>query len=502
MVDGTGSKGLKANIGIKEDRIICISTESLNGKKKLEASELVAAPGFIDVHSHGDLLPLLTEDYRLSRLRQGITSEIVGQCGVSILPVAKKGMEDYQEYIKPIVGDIGNKWDFEDLDSYVKVIKGKMPHNMGFLIGLSTLRSNVCGFEEKALNPREIAKMTDLYEKELKAGALGLSLGLSYLPGVFANKEELLALARITKKYDRIIMAHIRSHGLNMLAAIDEFVQLGRETGVRIHISHCRSYGYDKYGQPAQIILNKLAEYRSEGIRLTVDQHPYANGSTFLNQLFPPQYRDYTTYGDKGILKKIESIITDENYQLEGWDNFLLMVGYENILVPAYGLDLLSMAKKEGKRPFDKLVEILIKEKGNTAMVVKKMFLEEDITKLLRDPDTFIGSDGLPSGDNPHPRLFGAFPKIISKYVRELKVLTLEEAVYKMTGDDLLEKRGKIKAGYHADIVLFSLEEFSHKEDYLNKNLEPTGIKAVIVNGQVAYLTGKYQGDHGVAIRG
>lgn len=497
IVDGTGKPAYIGSLGIVKNRIVKISKINLLGKKNIDAEGKIVAPGFIDVHSHGDLLPLLNEKYRYSRIKQGITSEIVGQCGISALPLNNKIMGYYREYIKPIVGDIGNRWQFNDLKSYSADIIGKMPHNMGFLIGLSTLRSNICGFKDRPLTSEELNKMTCIYEEELKNGALGLSLGLSYFPGIFARKEELLALGKVTFKYGAFIMAHIRSYGKDMLKAMEEFINLGKETGARVHISHCRSYGSKDFGVESKKILAILTEYRNEGMYLTVDQHPYINGSTFLNQILPPFYRDIKRFGDRNLWEEIEDSIMNKNYKIEGWDNFLLMVGYENILIPKYGKDLLALSEDNKTEPFITLMDILIKEQGNIVMVVKNMFSEEDIVDLLKDKYTYIGSDGLPSGDNPHPRLYGTFPKIISKYVKGLKILTLEEAIRKMTGNGFFKERGLIKEGAYADVLVFKEDEFSHNEDYINKNRDPKGLDLVIIGGNIAYEKCSLKGDYG-----
>lgn len=497
IIDGTGKPAYVGSLGIVDKKIVKISKTSLVGEKNIDAGGKIITPGFIDVHSHGDLLPLLNEKYRFSRIKQGITSEITGQCGISALPLNSETMGDYREYIKPIVGDIGSSWKFSDLKSYSTYIEGRMPHNMGFLVGLSTLRSNICGFEDRQLTSEELDRMVGIYEGELLNGALGLSLGLSYLPGVFARKEELLALGKVTAKYGAFIMAHIRSHGRDMLKAMEEFVNLGKETGARVHISHCRSYGNKDFGVESKKILAALEEYRSEGIYLTVDQHPYINGSTFLNQLLPPFYRDMERIRDRNLWWEIEEKVMDKNYKIEGWDNFLLMVGYENILVPKYGKDLLALSKDNKREPFKNLMDILIKEQGNTVMVVRNMFSEEDIVDLLKDEYTYIGSDGLPSGANPHPRIYGAFPKIISRYVRELKALTLEEGIRKMAGSGFFKERGLIKEGYIADILVIDKDKFAHREDYINQNKDPEGLDLVVIGGNIAYEEGLLKGYYG-----
>lgn len=502
IIDGKLTPGYYGNIGIQGNRIVEISNEILAGREIIDATGLIVSPGFIDLHSHGDFLPLLEDDFKQSRIRQGITTEIVGQCGIGPIPYNKKTMTEYQRYTQPILGEIGKDWLFKDLNGLSKLTEGIMSHNMGYLIGLSSLRSYVSGLEYRSLNPRELREMTDIYEEQLKQGAFGLSLGLSYLPGVFASRDELIALAQVTKKYDGIIMAHIRSHGLDMIKAIEEFIALGKETGARIHISHCRSYKNKNFGITARKILEVVKAARNQGVSLTLDQHPYTTGSTFLNQLLPPEDRNLERYEDLEYCKEVERKISDAGFSVDGWDNMSLMVGFDNIYLPTYGKSIGELAKYDGSDDFSKLIEVLKKENGKVAMVVKEMFDLEEIGELLNDEYTYIGSDGLPSG-RPHPRLFGAFPKVISDYVRKRNDLSLEAAIYKMTGADLmgLADRGRIEMGCIADIVVFDFNTIGHQESYSDKNISPTGILAVVIDGKTAYDKGMIKGDFGKLLR-
>ncbi len=502
IIDGKLTPRYQGNIGIMGNRIVEISNNLLAGREVIDATGLIVSPGFIDLHSHGDFLPLLEDEFKQSRIRQGITTEIVGQCGIGPIPFKKETMTEYKRYTQPIIGDIGKNWEFKDLNGLAKLTNGRMSHNMGYLIGLSSLRSYVSGLEYRSLNPREIDEMIQIYEEQLLQGAFGLSLGLSYLPGVFASRDELIALAKVTKKYDGIIMAHIRSHGLDMTKAMNEFIDLGRETGARIHISHCRSYKNKEFGITAREILDFVNSARKQGVSLTLDQHPYTTGSTFLNQLLPPEDRDLERYEDKDYYSTVEKNIGNIQYVIEGWDNMSLMVGFDNIYLPTYGYSIGELAKRDGQSNFSKLIEVLKKENGKIAMVVKEMFDLEEIGILLNDEQTYIGSDGLPSG-RPHPRLFGAFPKVISDYVRNRNDLTLETAIYKMTGAHImgLKNRGTIELDRIADLVVFNYENIGHDESYSNKNIPPTGIVKVVLDGVIAYDNGLVKGDYGKLLR-
>lgn len=502
IIDGENRPGYYGNIGIQGNRIVEISEEILAGREIFDATGFIVSPGFIDLHSHGDFLPLLEDGFKQSRIRQGITTEIVGQCGIGPIPYNKSTMPEYKSYTQPILGDIGKDWQFKDLNGIAKLIEGRMSHNMGYLIGLSSLRSYVSGLEYRSLNPRELREMVYVYEEQLKQGAFGLSLGLSYLPGVFASNEELIALAQVTKKYDGIIMAHIRSHGLDMIKAIEEFIALGKETGARIHISHCRSYKNKKFGITAKKILEVVKATRNQGVALTLDQHPYTTGSTFLNQLLPPEDRDLDRYDDLEYSLEVERKINDAGYSIDGWDNMSLMVGFENIYLPTYGQSIRDLAQADRTSDFNKLIEILKKENGKVAMVVREMFDLEEIGELLIDDYTYIGSDGLPSG-SPHPRLFGAFPKVISDYARNRSDLRLVAAISKMTGAHImgLLDRGRIEIGCMADVVVFDYDTIGHQENYSSKNIAPAGIISVVINGKIALDRGLIKGDFGKLLR-
>lgn len=502
IIDGKLTPRYYGNIGIVDNIIVEISKNLLAGREVIDATGLIVTPGFIDLHSHGDLLPLLESEFKQSRIKQGITTEIVGQCGIGPIPFNKGTMAEYRLYTQPILGNIGKEWEFDDLNGLAKLTSGRMSHNMAYLIGLGSLRSYVAGLEYRSLNPREIDVMSKIYEEQLLQGAFGLSLGLSYLPGVFASRDEIRALAKVTKKYDGIIMAHIRSHGIDMTKAMDEFIELGRETGAKIHISHCRSYKNKKFGITANKILNLVKKAREQGLSLTLDQHPYTTGSTFLNQLLPPEDRDLERYVDMDYTKEVENKIGDVLYTVNGWDNISLMVGFDNIYLPTYGYSIGELAKRDDMSNFAKLIEVLKKENGKIAMVVREMFDLEEIGILLGDEQTYIGSDGLPSG-RPHPRLFGAFPKIISDYVRNRSNLSLESAISKMTGAQIMgmDNRGKLETGAIADIVVFDYENMGHHESYDGINISPTGIEKVVLGGKIAYENGVVKGDFGKLLR-
>lgn len=506
LVDGTNRPLYKKNIGLLNGKIAIITKKLIVGKKTIDASDKLVSPGFIDIHSHGDLMPLLDEPYASSRLMQGITTEVVGQCGISPFAYKDENKECWKTYISPLLGCIYKSWDFLSFENYINLIENKMKHNMLFLIGHGALRHAIAGFEDRSLTMKELNSMGVLYEQSLKEGAFGLSLGLSYLPGIFSNEKELYYLAKITKKYDGIIMAHIKSYGIDMLEAITDLVSICENTGVKIHIAHCRSYRNRNFGIFPEEIIAKINYERKRGMSITMDQHPYTTGSTFLSQLIPPMFRKDGMNSFLKILKNKElseicrKKIENSDYKIKGWDNFVQCVGWCNIFPISLmdsenknyiGKSIQECGDLEGVAPFEILRKILIREKGKGSMVMKEMFTEEDISELLLDEETYIGSDGLPNGE-AHPRLYGSFPKILGYYGREKRILSVENLIYKMTFGpakrlNIHKKKGQIKEGLDGDLVIFDYNIIIDVEDYINSAQKPLGIETVLVNGKIVY---------------
>lgn len=347
--------------------------------------------------------------------------------------------------------------------------------------------------------------MCEITERELKAGAIGLSTGLIYIPCAYSLTEEIIEICKVVAKYDGVFVVHQRSEADTILTSMEEIIEIGKQSGVKVHFSHFKVCGKANWKYIPQVI-ELLEKAEKEGIRVSFDQYPYAAGSTMLGVVLPP-------WAHSGGTDKLIERLSDENERakmkkdiangIEGWDNFIEFAGIDQIFVTSVkteknkdtiGKSLLEIGKMRGKDPLDATFDLL-KEEENAVGMVDFYGLEEHIIGFMKRDEQNVCTDGLLAG-KPHPRAYGSFPKILGRYVRELNVLTIEEAVYKMTKKAAtsfsIKDRGELKEGYFADIVIFDKDTVSGCDDFINSMQYPTGIDYVIINGNCVVEEGKY----------
>lgn len=506
IVDGTGNPAYKMDLGIKEGKIIKINS-SINedARKIINAEGLIVSPGFIDVHSHNDLVPFMDEDIQKLKLRQGVTTELVGQCGLGVVPCIEEETKLWKNYIKGVVGCPNIKFDFKDINDYLeKIKKAGMKNNYSVLISHGAIRTNIMGFKALEASKDEIKSMCELVDKAMKQGAMGMSLGLQYMPGIYSNGQELIEVCKVVKKYNGIAMIHVRNHDRNIINAITEVINVAKASGVKIHISHMRSYDSKELGCNADNLINLVDEAIENGINITYDEHLYLSGSTLMTQLLPPWLTEkgneemLEMLKDGEVIEKVKKEIEDLSTNYVGWDNYSAIAGWDGILITSLnkevnlkyiGKTVGELARKTGIHPVNFIANLLISEETGVGIVTLNIFSEEDTIKLIKHSLQMVGSDSIPAGD-PHPRLYGNYPLFIGKYVRDKKVLTIEEGIYKSTllpAKTLgLKDIGEIKEGKNADIIIFDFNEIEGYEDYNNKSKSPKGIKYVIVNGKLS----------------
>lgn len=521
IVDGTGRDAYKADLAVKDGKIVCIGEElKCSASKIINAEGLVVAPGFVDVHSHNDLVPFMDDNIQDLKLNQGVTTELVGQCGLGVVPCIEDESKLWKNYIKGVVGCPDIKFDFKDIQDYRnKIQKNGLKNNFVVLISHGAVRTSVMGFEAREATETEICKMCDVVNTAMMQGARGMSLGLQYMPGIFSGKNELAALCSIVKKYDGVVMVHVRNHDRNIVEAINEVIDVALISGVNIHISHMKSYASKELGCPAYKLINLIEGAARKGVQITFDEHLYLSGSTLMTQLLPPWMTDKGTdvllkkLNDKDVLDRIKSEFADLSTNYTGWDNYSAIAGWDGILITSLnkegnlkyiGRTIGEIAKEQDVHPVDFMAQLLVEEETGVGIVTLNIFPEEETIKLIQHPLQMVGSDSIPAGE-PHPRLYGNYPLFIGKFVREKKVLTLEEAIYKCTllpSETIgLKDIGELSAGKTADITIFDFNEITGYEDYQNKTKRPKGIKHVIVNGKIAMENGKILNDkHGQAL--
>lgn len=509
VIDGTGTPGYKADIGIKDGRIESIG--DLKGEfslETIEADNKIVSPGFIDSHTHSDLF-LIQEPNALAKLSQGVTTEVVGNCGMSVAPVEAKGLPLLQDYVKPVLGDSQTTWAWESVAEYIATLERACPAvNVAMFIGHGTLRTAVMGFENRGPSESEMLAMEKLLSDGMKMGVLGITTGLGYPPGIFSQTDELIGLAKVVAAHGGVYATHLRDQVDGLIESVAEALTIGKQALVPVIISHHKTVGKANLGKVVTT-LKMLDEANKNGIAASSDTYPYIAGATTLSAVFPPWsvagglVSFFERLGDVKLRAKIKE---DFENGLPGWENRSKAIGWENILISYTGSEknahlarksIAEAAAKDGVEPADFAMNLMFEEKGNVGVIFNNSS-EEDLLTVMKHPRTMIGSDSIPVGLNPHPRLYGTFPKFLGEYVRDKKVLTLEEGIRRITGltaEQLhINEIGFIKEKYRADITIFNLEEINATSDYVNSRSLAEGITYVIVGGKVTYKEGRLTG--------
>ncbi len=483
VVDGTGGPARACDVFVDAERIEDVRphADTHAGWRTVDATGLVIAPGFIDVHSHGDNAPLLPEDDTM-KILQGVTTEVVGNCGISLAPTSP------QHRPAMLIGThFADLLRATDARGYVT--------NYAPLVGHGSLRAAAMGMDRRAATAQERASMRASLEEAIEAGAFGLSTGLIYPPGVFSDLDELVDLAKCLPA-GTIYTSHIRGEGDTLLDAVREALAIGEKARVPVQISHHKASGKKNWGKTRDS-LELIRQARARGVVVHQDVYPYTAGSTYLKAVLPPEFHEggneatLERLRDPQRLKELRNTIEGDTADFQ---NFVAEAGYDGILIaftPSHrfeGRTIVEIARERGCSEFDALIHVLVTEQLSAMMTIFLMN-EDDIARVLRDEHTVIGSDGAAPGvqGRHHPRSYGTFPRVIAQHVRELGTLTLETAIHKMTGLPArifnIADRGTIAPGNFADLVAFDPQTFSDDLDYRDPVRNPKGLAWVTVRG-------------------
>ena len=504
LVDGTGNPWFKADLGIKDGRIQAIG--DLNGPaatEKIDAKGLTVTPGFIDMHSHSDFYILLNP-HEESKIFQGVTTEVVGNCGSSAAPMDDRLRAYREKYMRQRLGpDFEFNW--STMSEYIESVNEKgSSFNVLPLVGHGTVRSNIIGFEDRKPSDRELRKMRNLVARSMEEGAWGLSTGLIYTPGCFGETDEIVSLAKVAAKHHGIYSSHIRGEGETLLKAVKEAIEIGEKAEIPVEISHFKASGRKYWGMTSES-LKLVEEARSRGVDVTVDQYPYIASSTSLSAYLPPWVREG---GNDAMLRRLRDSKTREQIKQESevadreWDQVMVVFAEKHL--DYVGKSIQDVAKIQRKNPSDAVFDLLIEEEASVSIVAFSM-VEKDVRQVMKSPYMMVGTDGsaiCPEGilgrGKPHPRFYGTFPRILGHYVREEKVLTLQEAVRKMTSMPAqkigLKDRGLLREGMVADITIFNADEIQDQATFTDPHRFPRGIYYVIVRGEVVVEKNKHTG--------
>jgi N-acyl-D-amino-acid deacylase len=478
LYDGSGRPGVVGDLAIRGDRIVAVGQFTVRGSPRiLDGTGLVAAPGFIDLHTHSDQpLTQPTTRANLCYLHQGVTTVVTGNCGA--------GPVDVAAYFKTLEKNgIGSN------------VIHQVPHN--------AVRQAVMKNANRAPTADELKQMERLVDQGMKDGAWGLSTGLIYNPGTYARTDELIALAKVSARHGGFYASHIRNEGTAVLAALDEALTIGRQAGLRVHISHIKASGKKAWGKSADEIA-LIDRARRDGQSVSADQYPYVASSTSLAAtLVPAQFRegdakDYRArLADPEQLPRLRKAIEANLESCEGGAS--LHIASCRHRPDWKGKDLAAIARQEKKSPVEIALEI---ERHGGAQIVHFGMSEEDVRLLMKQPWVATASDGasmIPSADTvPHPRSYGCFPRKISHYALEEKLISMEHALRSASGlpADILElpQRGYLRPGYFADVVIFDPKTFRDTATFDRPHQYATGVRYLFVNGRLAMDGGKYTG--------
>lgn len=500
VVDGTGNPWFHGDVAVKGGVIAGVGRVEGEAETVLDVEGLVVAPGFIDTHSHSDLL-LISEPLAEAKVLQGITTEVVGQDGLGEAPIEARHVKQWRRYLSGLNGDPDVDWSWRNFGEYLDVLEEARPSvNVAALVGHGNLRLAAMGMVDRGPDSGELETMRLLLARSLEEGALGLSTGLIYAPCIYSETSELVELCKTASAHGGVFVVHMRDEGDRLIESMDEVVQIGCEARVPVHISHFKASGESNWGKSADA-LRRLHHAEKEGVQISFDQYPYTAGSTFLSSLLPPWVH---AGGVDELLRRLRDLpvrtrITEESKSARSrsprWDRLHCTNLRGETNAGFEGMTMKEIAKARGQSPLDALMDIVLEE-SNGATMISFTMSEDDVKRFMADPHGAVCTDGILLG-KPHPRAYGAFPRVLGRYVRE-GVLGLENAVRKMTGLPAqimgLEGRGVIRAGYKADITVFSPDTVKDTATYADPRRHPVGIVHVIVNGKLTVLDGEHTG--------
>lgn len=513
ILDGTGNPWYHADIGVVDGKIKAMLPRGSAGKAEqvIDASGMVVSPGFIDTHSHDDAYVIL--DPKCSqKVLQGVTTTVVGNCGFSLAPIADGHCSEWKQASALMGGNFLDD-DFWSLRSFAQYLEKLDTVQLGInvvpLVGHAAIRVAVMGFVNRAPSESEMTAMKTMTTEAMQAGAFGLSTGLIYVPANYARTEEVVELAKVAARFGGLYATHMRSEGELEMEAIQETLQIARQAGIAAHIAHHKIAGRKNWGK-SDVTLRTFADARADGLTITWDQYPYPAGATVLPAALPPhiQAEGAEAYAkklqDPGVRNSIKQEIESE--EKSSWENLIKGAGFENIVISAaprhpdfIGRSIAEIAETHSRDPYDIYFDLVVEEKMEAGIIIFMMD-DEDIERILKDPGTMIGSDGAPGfgTDKPHPRMTGTFPRVLGRYARDKGVITLEDAVRKMTSLPAqtfrLHEKGVLRPGMDADLVVFDPQAIIDKSTFEDPLQPPEGIGWVIVNGEIAAADGKITG--------
>ena len=494
IIDGGGQLGWSGDLAVQDGRIAALEPRiEAQAAQTIEAKGQALCPGFIDPHSHWDSV-YLQPGQAEGKLRQGVMLDLVGNCGESLAPASPESARELKQLFGSQAGQVAER-SFAD---YTAQVDDAAPGlNVMSHVGHGTLRVMAMGHKAGPPDEREMGLMKKELARALEQGAAGMSTGLYYTPSGYAQADELRELMQVVADKGGFHASHIRNEAEGIKQALEEVIEPGLACGAPTHISHLKMAGRENWSKCDQMI-EVLERGRQKGLDLTCDVYPYDRSSTTILSLIPPWAREG---GIAGLLKRLgspgqrEAIREQMRHGAPGWESSLRNAGFEGITISSVhsgqrkdleGVTLAKAAEQAGRDPFDYTLDLVVEQSGAINVICSSM-CEENVAQLIKLPFAMIGSDGSPSQGRAHPRTYGAFPRVIRRFVRELGILSLEEAVAKMSGMTAarlnLKDRGLLKKGMRADMLIFDPQTFSDQATFENPKTYATGLQWLFIEG-------------------
>ncbi len=505
--DGRGSEPYRGDLGIRGERIAAIGKlDPARAQRVIDLQGNAVSPGFIDVHTHTDL-SLLVDPRGESKIRQGVTLEIGGNCGDSVFPLAGKEGEEAKEAWRR---EFALEFDWRDLAGFYAALERRgIGLNYATLAGHGAIRTAAVGVANQPPDAAGMRAMISALEAALEQGALGLSTGLEYTPGSFAKTDEIIALCRVVARHGGLYATHMRNEDLTVEEALAEALTIARESGVSLQVSHLKACQQRNWYKTPRL-LEAINEARCQGLNVHADRYPYTAYATSLNMLFPLWAREgghaafVTRLKEPATFARMAPFVRDKIAATGSWAQIMITRAYLSERRELQGRTVEELAAATGVDPLEYTRRLLIEEAGQVGMCGFSMS-EEDTRMTFAAPFTMVGSDGnaiAPTGllgkGTPHPRYYGTFPRYLGRYIREAGVLPLSEAIHRITGLPAakfgIRERGLLKTGYFADLAVFNHATVIDQATFADPHQFPLGVDLIVVNGQIVVEKGQHSG--------
>ncbi len=505
IYDGSGAKPFLGSVELEDGRIVRVraGAEKPEGAEVIDAHEMAVTPGFVDIHRHHDIAALYDESFGELELAQGITTAVAGNCGLSPFPNHPQRSAQQFAYIEPCLGKMPPDTKLHLFSDYMQVLaKKELPLNVAALVGAGACAAAAMGYETRGFTPAEREEAIAYIRDAMQSGALGMSFGIMYTPECYLSEEDMIAMARECARQGGIVSCHIRGEGNGLLDSVKEILTICQKAEAPLNISHFKATGIANWGRSIGQAIEEIEKARKAGQRVTVDVYPYTGGATTALSLIPPCVTEGRPLSYLGTPEGAARLRQEIEREHPGWDNMVKSIGWQRTIIGSVtreenrrycGKSVADIMQELGlEDPCEWLGQLIAEEDGKVGCIIMSMS-QEDVDTVMKLPYAAIISDSLyGGGDNPHPRLYGSFPRVLHEYVGQRRVLSMQEAVHKMTAMPAervgIWDRGRIQAGYIADINIFDPEAIRDLATFTEPKQLSQGIAYTLIGGEPAKI--------------